>query len=227
MSEEVTCWICGRGVTEIAAAMSGESELRKSIDDAKKAREDFARMSEGWKKEVPDAFKQFDLAFILQNADQFRSIPFVDRLAEFGRKVVVELDDASYKARRNEAFSFGIVPQPQSSRDLVIARLDAFEERTKRRLKREEDMRDPNQLRLGYIAGLMGLKLPDGVNYLGEVWLFYYDLQLELLERARVDAGKRKPSWKIGSVKVAELSKEIPVCSVCEGLVKALHTAGS
>lgn len=80
-------------------------------------------------------------------------------------------------------------------------------------------LHDVEYQRLGYIARLSGLKLLDGIEYVKEAGLFYYDLQLEAKERARVIASKRRPAWKLRSVRFKDFPKEVAVCTVCERLL--------
>jgi len=65
-----------------------------------------------------------------------------------------------------------------------------------------------------------GLKLVDGIDYIREAGAFYYDLQLEAREKARLAASRHRPTWKLRPVKFKDFPKEVFVCNVCERLLK-------
>ena len=178
-----------------------------------------------WREGVPEAFKEFDLAFVLQNADQFKSMQFLGALIEEARSTVRELDEVSFSVRKGAVIRVSGTPMDESQRASIAERLNEFEKRTNRKLKREKDLHDVEYQRLGYIARLSGLKLVDGIDYLKEAGVFYYDLQLDAMERARVTAGKRRPTWKLRSVKFKDFPKEVSICTVCERLLKEFRPA--
>jgi hypothetical protein len=174
---------------------------------------------------VPEAFKEFDLAFVLQNADQFKSMQFLSLLTDEGRNTVRELDEVSFAVRKGAQIKMGGTPVDESQRASIASRLNDFEKKTNRKLKREQDLHDVEYQRLGYIARLSGLKLVDGIDYIKEAGVFYYDLQLEAREKARLTASKHRPVWKLRSVKFRDFPKEISICTVCERLLKEFRPA--
>lgn len=223
-SEDAACWLCGRTSSEINSALSGDTEdemkIAKEIAATKAAREALMSNAGKWREGVPDAFKEFDLAFVLQNADQFKSMQFLGALIEAARSTVRELDEVSYSVRKGAVIRVSGTTMDESQRASIAEKLNEFEKRTNRKLKREKDLHDVEYQRLGYIARLSGLKLLDGIDYLKEAGGFYYDLQLEAMERARVVAGKRRPTWKLRSIKFKDFPREVSVCTVCERLLK-------
>jgi hypothetical protein len=226
MSQDVTCWLCGRTEVEVAAAVGeteAEMKMKGRMDELREKRGELMERSSRWKKDFPERFQEFELAFILQNAEQFKSIGYLDQLTDVGRGALRELDDISQRARSEMENAATAQPDKQGT-PLVILRLDEFEGKTKRRLKREEDMRNPNYQSLGYIGRLKGLTSLDGLDYLRDAGLFYYDLQIELLESERASEDNRRPSFKIRMVKFSDYFRGVPVCSVCERLVKELRT---
>ena len=225
--DNVTCWLCGRTSSEINSALSGDTEdevkISKDIAVTRAAREALVSNSAKWREGVPDAFKEFDLAFVLQNADQFKSMQFLGALIDAGRSTVRELDEVSFSVRKGAPIRMGGTPVDESQRAVIAARLNDFEKKTNRKLKREQDLHDVEYQRLGYIARLSGLKLVDGIDYLRESGAFYYDLQLEAREKARLAASKHRPTWKLRPVKFKDFPKEISICNVCERLLKEFH----
>ncbi|HVC26951.1 MAG TPA: hypothetical protein VND40_02200 [Nitrososphaerales archaeon] len=223
-SDEAACWLCGRTSSEINSALSGDTEdevkIAKDIAATKAAREALVSNSAKWREGVPDALKEFDLAFVLQNADQFKSIHFLGALIEEARSTVKELDEVSYSVRKGAVIRVSGTPMDESQRASIAERLNEFEKRTNRKLKREKDLHDVEYQRLGYIARLSGMMLIDGIDYLKEAGGFYYDLQLDAMERARAIAAKRRPTWKLRSVKFKDFPRDVSICTVCERLLK-------
>lgn len=223
-AEDAACWMCGRTSGEISIALSGDTEeeakISKEISGTKAAKEALAANASKWREGVPEAFKEFDLAFVLQNADQFRSMQFLGALIEEAKSTVRELDEVSYSVRKGAVIKVSGTSVDESQRASIAERLNEFEKKTKRRLKREQDLHDVEYQRLGYIARLSGLKLLDGIDFLREAGLFYYDLQLEAKELARAAASKKRPVWKLKSVKFKDFPREVHICTVCERLLK-------
>ena len=219
-----TCWLCGRTSSEINSALSGDTEdevkISKDIATTRAAREALVSNSAKWREGAPDAFKEFDLAFVLQNADQFKSMQFLGALIDAGRSTVRELDEVSFSVRKGAPIRMGGTPVDESQRGSIAERLNEFEKKTSRKLKREQDLHDVEYQRLGYIARLSGLKLVDGIDYIREAGAFYYDLQLEAREKARLAASRHRPTWKLRPVKFKDFPKEVFVCNVCERLLK-------
>jgi hypothetical protein len=225
--DNTACWLCGRTSGEISSTLSGETEdetkLVKDMASIKAARENLVMNSAKWRDSVPEPFKEFDLAFVLQNADQFKSMQFLNDLVETGRSTVRELDEVSFAVRKGAVIRMGATPADESQRESIAVRLNEFEKRTNRKLKREQDLHDVEYQRLGYIARLSGMKLLDGIDYLRQAGTLYYDLKLEAGERARMAAIKRRPMWKLRSIKFKDFPKEISICNVCERLLKELR----
>ena len=223
-ADDAACWLCGRTSSEISMALSGDTEdemkIAKEIAATKALRDALVANSAKWREGVPDALKEFDLAFVLQNAEQFKSMQFLGALIEVARGTVRELDEVSFSVRKGAVIRVSGTAMDESQRASIAERLNEFEKRTNRKLKREKDLHDVEYQRLGYIARLSGLKLVDGIDYLKEAGVFYYDLQLDAMERARVTASKRRPIWKLRSVKFKDFPKEVSICTVCERLLK-------
>jgi hypothetical protein len=223
-SDGPACWMCRRTSSEINSALSGDTEdevrIAKEIAATKAAKEALVSNSAKWREGVPDALKEFDIGFVFQNADQFKSMQFLGALLAEGRNTVRELDEVSYAVRKGATIQIGGIPADESLRASIATMLNEFEKKTNRRLKREQDLHDMEYLRLGYLARLTGLKLVEGIDYLKEAGMFYYDLQLEWREKARLTASRRKPVWKLRSVKFKDFPREVSVCTVCERLLK-------
>jgi len=227
--DDATCWLCGRTSSEINSALSGETEdeakITREIAAIKESKENLATNSTKWTTEVPDSFKEFDLGFVLQNADQFKSMRFLNDLIGEARNTVRDLDEVSLSVRRGTPIRIGGTPVDESQRESIASRLNEFEKKTNRKLKREADLHDMEYQRLGYIARLTGLKLIDGIDYLGKAGSLYYELELDARERAKAAASKRKPMWQLRSVRFRDFPKEVWVCTVCERLLRDLRPA--
>ena len=226
-SESTACWLCGRTAGEISTALSGDTEeeakIAKEIAATKVARDALVSNSAKWREGVPDALKEFDLAFVLQNADQFKSMQFLGALIDEARSTVRELDEVSFSVRKGAPIKVSGSPVDESQRALIAQRLNDFEKRTGRKLKREQDLHDVEYQRLGYIARLSGLKLVPGIDYVKEAGVFFYDLQIEAKEKARVVASQRRPVWSMRAVKFKDFPREVYVCTVCEKLLKEVR----
>lgn len=226
-SDDAACWLCGRNFVEIGTALRGdtedESRISEEISATKAAREAIITNSATWRERVPDAFKEFDLAFVLQNADQFRSMQFLGALIDEARSTVRELDEVSFSVRKGAVIKVSGSPVDESQRASIAERLNDFEKKTGRKLKREQDLHDVEYQRLGYVARLSGLKLVDGIDYLKEAGVFFYDLQLESKEKAMATASQRRPDFKLRSIKFKDFPKEVSICTVCERLLKELR----
>lgn len=229
VSPDAACWLCRRTSNEISIALAGDTEdearITSEIAATKAARDALESNSARWKEGVPDAFKEFDLAFVLQNADQFRSMQFLNSLIEEARSTVRELDEVSFSVRKGAVIKVSGTVVDESQRPSIATRLNEFEKRTGRKLKREQDLHDVEYQRLGYVARLSGLKLVEGIDYLKEAGVFFYDLQLEAKERAKAAASQKRPVWKLRSVKFKDFPREIPICTVCERLLKDFRPA--
>jgi hypothetical protein len=227
--DDATCWLCRRTSAEINSTLSGETEdeakITKEMATIKEARDNLATNSARWTGEVPDSFKEFDLAFVLQNADQFKSMRFLNDLITEARNTVRDLDEVSFAVRKGTPIKIGGTPIDESQRESIALKLNDFEKKTGRKLKREQDLHDVEYQRLGYIARLSGLHLLDGIDYLSKAGTLYYELQLEARERAMVAASKRKPMWQLRSVRFRDFPKEVWVCTVCERLLRDLRPA--
>ena len=53
--------------------------------------------------------------------------------------------------------------------------------------------------------------------------MFYYDLQLEALEKSKTSAAQERPSGTIEVVKLKSMGRDVPVCGVCMSLFKELR----
>jgi hypothetical protein len=230
LPEDARCWLCGRTSSEISSALSGDTEdeakIAKEIAGTKASKDALQTNAAKWREGVPDAFKEFDLAFVLQNADQFKSMQFLGLLIDEARNTVRELDEVSFSVRKGAPIKMGGTPVDESQRASIASSLNDFEKKTNRKLKREQDLHDVEYQRLGYIARLSGLKLVDGVDYIKEAGTFYYDLQLEAREKARLAASRHRPIWKLRSVRFRDFPKEVSICTVCERLLKEFRPLG-
>ena len=151
-TDSAACWLCRRTSTEISLALSGDTEdemkIAREMAATKAARDSLVANSAKWREGVPDALKEFDLAFVLQNAEQFKSMQFLGALIEEARSTVRELDEVSFSVRKGAVIRVSGTPVDEAQRASIAERLNAFEKRTNRKLKREQDLHDVEYQRL-------------------------------------------------------------------------------
>ena len=144
--DDAACWLCGRTSSEIKSALSGDTEdevkIAKEIAATKAARDALLSNSTKWREGVPEPFKEFDLAFVLQNADQFKSMQFLGALIDEARGTVRELDEVSFAVRKGAPIRISGTAVDESQRASIASRLNEFEKKTNRKLKREQDLHD-------------------------------------------------------------------------------------
>jgi len=183
---------------------SKETTIEGQEVKVKKDRADFRSASGRW-GEGSDTFSQFDFTFILNNKPQFKKIKYLDDIETAKKGMVDKLADL--RKSRIEV-TLGEVPADElnKQKEFIAERLDAFEKASGRK-----------------ISSFDGLNFRDGLDYIGKGGLFYYDLQLEALEKARASAGQERPTGKIEIVKLKSMPRDVPVCGVCMGLFKELR----
>jgi hypothetical protein len=170
----------------------------------KKDRADFRSSSGRW-GEGSDTFSQFDFLFVLGNKPQFKKIKYLDDIETAKKGMVDRLGDLR-KSRIEVSLGEVSAEELNKQKDFLGGRLDAFEKATGRK-----------------IAGFEGMNFRDGLDYIGKSGLFYYDLQLEALQKSKESASMERPTGKIEVVKLKSMSRDVPVCGVCMALFKELH----
>jgi hypothetical protein len=203
------CWVCGRSISELNSMFKGKTSKETMIEEqeakVKKDRADFRSASGKW-GEGSDTFSQFDFTFVVNNKPQFKKIRYLDDI-ETAKKGMVDKLAELRKSRIEVTLGEVSADELNKQKEFVSGRLDAFEKATNRKL-----------------SSFDGLNFRDGLDYIGKGGLFYYDLQLETLEKAKVSASQDRPSGKIEVVKLKSMARDVPVCGVCMGLFKELRS---
>jgi hypothetical protein len=220
MQEASRCWVCGRTAEEIQASLDAESqeeiEIKRQMSQVAWFRSKFMESAALWRRSIPKEFKDMDFLFVTGNASQFRAIEQLGELIDAKKLMIDWLADASTRLRNGDQGSLGTVPlssMDKAHRELTIKMLDQFEGRWHRQFADGTG---------GFPVGFDGLKLADGLEFLINGGLLYYDVQVQLLEFARLRASNAKPKWTIGLVEVKGNPK-VSLCNVCESLIKELR----
>lgn len=224
MAEGAKCWICGRTSEEVRVAMDRPSEREVELEGmmakVEDSRRQFERTSRTWSGGVPAEFKDTEFAFVLENPNQFRSLKFVDEVARAKRSLADSLVDAAEVVLKGGDANLGIVEatgSDKSQADLIVGRLHEFARSSGRGLglSLPDGPAEP-----GGPTGFEGLTLRDGIRYLTEVGLLYFTIQRELLQAQKGEVKAERPGYRVAVVKVRGHPAGVPLCSVCELLIK-------
>lgn len=203
-----SCWVCGRSLNELNSLFQGKTGKETMIEGQggkiKKDRADFRSSSGKW-GEGSDTFSQFDFMFVLGNKPQFKKIRYLEDIDAAKKGMVDKL--AELRGKRTDMVLGEVTAEVvNANKDFIGGRLDAFEKATSRK-----------------IGAFDGLNFRDGLDYIGKGGLFYYDLQMELLDKAKASAVTERPTGKIEMVKLKSVARDVPVCAICMGLFKELR----
>jgi len=225
--EGIRCWVCGRTLEEvrqtIGTAAPELTDVDRSMAKVSEARVKFAGEAGQWMDLVPDQFKAMDFAFVIGNPTQFRTIRFLDEVEHARRSHVQELGDVLALAKKGKEFTIGeikVEANDSRRRDTVVRDLEDFERKSGRALERSKAGDEKEDA--GKPSGFNGLKLADGLKYLRDAGLTYYAVQQRILEGDKEDEKKKMPTYEIGMAKIKGFPKAVPICTVCENLIKGL-----
>jgi len=220
----VRCWICGRTVEEVQQLIGNPAaevtDVDRSMAKVVDARTRFAKTVSDWWEGVPEQFKNMDFNFVMGNPTQFKSIRFLDDVQQARKSHVEAVWEVVGRGREGKDFTIGdmkVDANDERRRQAVMREVEDFERRTGRALdggKQADEASRPK--------GFDGLKLGEGLRYLRDVGAVYYTLQQRLLEVDKEDERKKMPTIGIGMAKVKSFPKPVPLCTVCEGLIKGL-----
>ncbi len=225
----VRCWICGRTQEELKAAIGTTpqevTEVDRNMAKVADARARFVRDANEWSDQIPDQFKNMDFNFVIGNPTQFRTFRFIDDVQQARKTHLEPLGDASFLARKGKEFGIGdfkVEAADGKRREVVVKELDDFERRTGRALERGHPGEDKDEADASKAQGFDGFKLADGLKYLREAGTLYYYVQQKLLEQEKEDERKKLPTYEIGMARIKGFPKAVPLCTVCESLIKGL-----
>jgi hypothetical protein len=188
------------------------------------ARARFVRTASEWWDGAPEQFKSMDFNFVMNNPAQFRAIKFIDEVEQARKTHVEPLGEAAFLGRKGENFAIGemkVDAKDPLRRDAVVKELDEFERRTGRVLERE-GKEDKNDADASKPRSFEGMKLGEGLRYLREAGTLYYYVQQKLLEVEKEEERKKMPTFSIGMARIKGFPKAVPLCTVCENLIKGL-----
>ena len=226
----VRCWVCGRTVEEVRQSVGTTApeltDLDRNLAKVADARATFVREASAWWDNVPDQFKNMDFNFVMGNPTQFKSIRFIDDVQQARKSHVEALGAVAYLGRKGKEFSIGEIKVDANDakrRDVVTKELDEFERKTGRGLERgrlgSDDKADADVVRL---KSFDGLKLGEGLKYLRDAGTLYYYVQQKLLEVDKEEERRKMPTYEIGMARIKGFPKAVPLCTVCENLIKGL-----
>ncbi len=181
----------------------------------------FNRASGEWGNLVPEQFKSLDFDFVLANQPQFKSMRFIVEIEDARKSLIMPLQLAVGSARSGSEVSIGGAKIPSTEgfrRELLIREADAFEQRVGRHINGSGG-KDPLS------HGFNGLKLGQGIGFMREMGMFYFEVQEKLLAAEKDEEMSRKPTFAVTVARAKGLPGDIPVCTVCQNLVTSLIPA--
>jgi hypothetical protein len=227
--ESTKCWVCGRTPEEVRDAVGKpvpvETEVDRSMAKVVAMKANFAKMSGDWTVGVPEQFKSMDFRFVMKNSDQFRTIAFIGDVESAGKSYVDGLGEAVTKARKGEEAGIGeltVDPKDAKRREILLKGVEEFEKRSGRMLGVQNGGKRGSAADRPMPAGFEGLRLGEGIRYLRDAGMLYYSIQQSLLEAAKVEEASKKPPFGVGSTRLGGFSKAVPLCTVCENLIREL-----
>ncbi len=227
--ESMKCWVCGRTPEEVRDAVGKpvpvETEVDRSMAKVVAMKVNFAKISGDWAVGVPEQFKSMDFRFVMKNADQFRSIAFIGDVESAGRSYVDGLGEAVTRARKGEEAGIGelsVDPKDAKRREILLKGVEEFEKRSGRMLGVQNGGKRGTMPERPMPAGFEGLRLGEGIRYLRDAGMLYYSIQQSLLEAAKVEEASKKPAFGVGATRLGGFSKAVPLCTVCENLIREL-----
>jgi hypothetical protein len=217
----VRCWVCGRTIEEVQQSIGNPAaevtDVDRNMARVADMRARFAKAAGDWWDSVPDQFKNMDFNFVMGNPAQFKALRFIDDVEQARKTHVETLAEIAMRARKGEEFTVGefrVDSNDAKHRDVIVRELDEFERRTGRSLTEETENSRPKEFD--------GLKLGEGLRYLRDVGSLYYVLQQRMLEVDKEEERKKLPTFSIGMARIKGFPKAVPLCTVCESLIKGL-----
>ena len=216
----VRCWVCGRTVEEVQRSLGNPApeltDADRNVARVNDERARFYKVATDWEGSVPDQFKNMDFNFVMGNPSQFRSLRFIDDVQQAQKTYVETLPGISASAKKGEEVVIGemkVGGDDSRRRGVVVKEIEEFEKKTGRSLSTLDGPK---------ARGFDGLKLGDGLRYLRDLGALHFTLQQRLLEIDQEEERKKLPTFGISMAKIKGFPKAVPLCSVCESLIKGL-----
>ena len=223
----IRCWVCGRTLEEVRQTIGSTApeltDVDRSVARVSEERVKFAKEAGDWVDMVPDQFKGMDFNFVMGNPTQFRAIRFIDDVQHARKSHVEELGEVLSVAKKGKEFAVGeikVEANDAKRREVVVRDLEEFERKTGRALDRKSGGEGDSDA--SREKGFSGLKLSEGLKYLRDVGAEFYAVQQKLLELDKEEERKKMPTYEINMAKIKGFPKAVPICTVCENLIKGL-----
>lgn len=219
MQDASRCWVCHRDVAEIDASVDTETqeekEIKKQMSQVTWHKSKFAESAQLWRSGVPKDFQGMDFQFIAANPEQFGSVKVLAEVLAAKKFMIDWLADASSSLHQGKQDSPELAVLDASDRTAVTKLIDQFEAKWKRLLHKDGEGK-------GYAVEYQGLKLLDGLEFLIAEGQLYYDVRAQMSQLALSKAAMKRPKNGVRMVQ-ANGYPPIPICSVCESLIKGLR----
>ena len=222
------CWVCGRSPDDVRGAagkpVAEQTEIDRSIAKVNDQKTSFARSAGLWEG-VPEQFRMMDFGFVLKNPSQFRVVSFIGELDEAKRSFVDGLGEAALRAAHGEEAALGEVhfgPRDKKLIEMLVDKVEGFERRSGRSLLAAENGGNVKSSDPSKPIGISGLSLGDGIRFLKDAGMLYYSIEQSMLEAKREEESKKQPPFGVAPIMVNGFSKGIPLCTICENLIREL-----
>lgn len=219
MQDTSRCWVCHRDVADIDASVDTETqeekEIKKQLTQVTWHKSKFSESAQLWRSGVPKDFQGMDFQFIAANAEQFGSVKILAEVLDAKKFMIDWLADASSSLHQGKEDSPELAALDAPDRTAVLKLIDQFEAKWKRSLRGNGEGK-------GYAVEYQGLKLLDGLEFLIAEGQLYYDVRAQMSQLALSKAAMKRPKNGVRMVQ-ANGYPPVPVCSVCESLIKGLR----
>jgi hypothetical protein len=221
------CWVCGRTAEDVRNAAGKPSsenpEIDRNLARVNESKANFARVSNNWWIGVPDQFKMMDFSFVVKNPAQFRGLAFIGEIEDARKSFVESLGEAAARVSDGEEAALGDVQvgaKEPRLKQILMEKVDGFEKRSGRALM--PSGHNGTAMDASKPAGMSGLNLGDGIKFLRDAGMLYYSIEQSLLEARKEEEMKKVPPFGVASLKINGFAKGIPLCTICENLIREL-----
>lgn len=214
----IRCWICGRTVEEVQRSIgtpaAEPSDVDRNLARVTEQKARFYRVATDWTEGIPEQFRNMDYNFIMGNPSQFKALRFVDDVEQAQKAYVEPLAGISAQAKKGEEMvvgEFKVSADDPRRRDALARQMDEFAKKSGRSMSMLDGQR-----------AFEGLKLADGLRFVRDLGVLHFSLQQKLLEMDQDDEKKKMPTFGISMAKIKTFPRAVPLCTVCESLIKGL-----
>jgi hypothetical protein len=228
MEDGAKCWVCLRNSDEINSVVGEGAEekaeqIKSKLLRVTQLKSRFIRSSGAWAALLPPEFDYMEMRFALDNRERFETARVLNEMAD-ARYFVRRLAEASHAVRAGKHVSFGgisLPPTRKGERQLLLSRFEAFDEKVRRAQGAAEDGVDKE----GRLIGLDSLSFAEGLEFLREGVVLYFQTQEELLED-ELSTALHSIGPQVAFVRLQGLP-DVPLCTVCQGLLHKAQAVGN